>query len=248
MVDLLYSDLETLRGESVKTVAITGGAGGIGAAICRRFQQDGYRVIIGYRTSREKAETLSRELGGTALEVDVRSAESVEKFAEKAGRVDVLVHNAGIAQQKLFTDITEAEWDEMFAVHVKGAYLLCRAFLPQMIREKSGSVVNIASMWGQVGASCEVHYSAAKAALIGMTRALAKEVGPSGIRVNCVSPGVIETDMMATFSEADKQSLAEETPLGRLGTPQDVAEAVFYAANAEFLTGQVIAPNGGFVI
>lgn len=248
MVDLLYSDLETVRGESVKTVAITGGAGGIGSAICRRFQQGGYRVIIGYRTNREKAMQLAQELGGAALEVDVRSADSVKQFAEKAGRVDVLIHNAGIAQQKLFTDISEAEWDEMFAVHAKGAFLLCRAFLPQMIREKSGSIVNIASMWGQVGASCEVHYSAAKAALIGMTRALAKEVGPSGIRVNCVSPGVIETDMMQAFSEEDKQNLAEETPLGRLGTPFDVAEAVFYAANATFLTGQVIAPNGGFVI
>ncbi len=205
-------------------------------------------MIIGYHKSREKAEALAMELGGTAMELDVTSADSVENFARKVGRADVLIHNAGIAGQKLFTEITEQEWDEMFSVHAKGAFLLCRAFLPGMIREKSGSIVTVASMWGQVGASCEVHYSAAKAALIGMTRALAKEVGPSGIRVNCVSPGVIDTPMMAGFTEEDKKALAEETPLGRLGTPRDVADAVFYAATAEFLTGQVIAPNGGFII
>ena len=245
---MLYSDLETPGGESVKTAIVSGGAGGIGSAICRRFQNEGYHVIIGYHKSREKAEALAIELGGTAMELDVTSADSVENFARKVGRADVLIHNAGIAGQKLFTEITEQEWDEMFSVHAKGAFLLCRAFLPGMIREKSGSIVTVASMWGQVGASCEVHYSAAKAALIGMTRALAKEVGPSGIRVNCVSPGVIDTPMMAGFTEEDKKALAEETPLGRLGTPQDVADAVFYAATAEFLTGQVIAPNGGFII
>lgn len=248
MVDLLYSDLETPGGESVKTAIVSGGAGGIGSAICRRFQKEGYHVIIGYHKSREKAEALAMELGGTALELDVTSADSVENFARKVERADVLIHNAGIAGQKLFTEITEQEWDEMFSVHAKGAFLLCRAFLPGMIRKKSGSIVTVASMWGQVGASCEVHYSAAKAALIGMTRALAKEVGPSGIRVNCVSPGVIDTPMMAGFTEEDKKALAEETPLGRLGTPRDVADAVFYAATAEFLTGQVIAPNGGFII
>ena len=232
----------------MKTAIVSGGAGGIGSAICRRFQKEGYRVIIGYRTSGEKAESLAKELGGEALELDVTSAESVSRFAEKAGRADVLVSNAGIAQQKLFTDITEREWDEMFAVHVKGAFLLCRAFLPEMIRQKSGSIVTVASMWGQVGASCEVHYSAAKAALIGMTRALAKEVGPSAVRVNCVSPGVIDTPMLASFTDEDKAALKEETPLLKIGKPEDVADAVFYAATAEFLTGQVIAPNGGFVI
>ncbi len=232
----------------MKTVVITGGAGGIGSGICRRFAAAGYRVVIGYNRAREKAETLAGEIGGTALCVDVRSAEAVRAFKAAVVRADVLVNNAGVAAQKLFTDITEDEWDEMFDVHVKGAYRLCRAFLPDMIREKKGSIVNIASMWGQVGASCEVHYSAAKAALIGMTRALAKELGPSGIRVNCVSPGVIETAMLADFSEADKAALKDETPLGRLGTPEDVAEAVLFAAEAGFLTGQVIAPNGGFVI
>lgn len=232
----------------MKTVVVTGGAGGIGAGISRRFASAGYRVFIGYNRAKEAAAALAGEIGGTALWLDVRSAQSVQAFKAAAGRADVLVNNAGIAAQKLFTDISEEEWDAMFDVHVKGAYRLCRAFLPDMIREKRGSIVNITSMWGQVGASCEVHYSAAKAALIGMTRALAKELGPSGIRVNCVSPGVIETAMLADFSDADKAALKEETPLGRLGTPDDVAQAVLFAAEADFLTGQVIAPNGGFVI
>ncbi len=232
----------------MKTVVITGGAGGIGESICRRFAKEGYRVVVGYKRSEEKARALAAEIGGEALYADVCSAEAVGAFAAAAGRADVVIHNAGISAQKLFTDITEEEWDGMFDVHVKGAYRLFRAFLPAMIHEKRGSLITIASMWGQVGASCEVHYSAAKAALIGMTRALAKELGPSGIRVNCVSPGVIETNMMAVFSEEDKNALREETPLGRLGTPEDVAEAVLYAAEASFLTGQVIAPNGGFVI
>lgn len=232
----------------MKTVVVTGGAGGIGAGICRRFASVGYRVIVGYNHSSQKAEKLAQEIGGTPLHVDVCRMDSVRCFAEAVGKTDVLVNNAGIAAQKLFTDITEEEWDAMFDVHVKGAFRLCQAFLPAMLRVKDGSIVNVASMWGQVGASCEVHYSAAKAALIGMTRALAKELGPSGIRVNCVSPGVIATDMMAGFSEEDKRALEEETPLGRMGTPSDVAEAVLYAAEARFLTGQIIAPNGGFVI
>lgn len=232
----------------MKTVVITGGAGGIGAAISRHFAARGYHVIIGYHHARQRAEKLASEIGGSAYRVDVTDAESVLEFRKLSGRADILVNNAGIAQQKLFCDISEEEWDAMFSVHVKGAYRMCRAFLPDMIREKSGSIVNIASMWGQVGASCEVHYSAAKAALIGMTKALAKELGPSGVRANCVSPGVIETDMMAAFSEEDKDALREETPLLRLGTPEDVAEAVCFAAESPFLTGQVIAPNGGFII
>lgn len=262
MVDLLYPDLlyyckiyvfkfylaYVSEASLMKTVVVTGGAGGIGTEICRKFASAGYRVIVGYNRSVQKAEALAREIGGVSLHLDVCQSESVSRFAESAGRADVLVNNAGIAAQRLFTDITEEEWDRMFDVHVKGAFRLCQAFLPAMLREKDGSIVNVASMWGQVGASCEVHYSAAKAALIGMTRALAKELGPSGIRVNCVSPGVIATDMMAGFSEEGKRALEEETPLGRMGTPLDVAEAVLYAAEARFLTGQIIAPNGGFVI
>lgn len=232
----------------MKTAVVTGGAGGIGTAICRRLSQDGYFVVVGYHQKKEAAEMLATEIGGRAVYVDVQDIASVDAFAEKAGKVQLLVNNAGIAAQKLFTDITPSEWDAMFSVHVRGAYLLSRAFLPHMLHEKSGSIINISSIWGITGASCEVHYSAAKAALIGFTKALAKELGPSGITVNCIAPGVIETDMLAAFSEEDKEALREETPLGRLGTPEDVAEAVSYAASAAFLTGQVISPSGGFVI
>ncbi len=232
----------------MKTVVISGGAGGIGSAIVRRFTREGYRVILGYHKSLEKAKKLAEETGALFLPLDVRRADSVRAFRDAAGRADVVIHNAGISAQKLFTEIPEPEWDEMFAVHVKGAYRLYQAFLPDMIREKRGSLVAISSMWGQVGASCEVHYSAAKAALIGLTKALAKEVGPSNIRVNCVAPGVIETDMLASFSREDKQALMDETPLCRLGTPDEVAETVLFAAESTFLTGQVLAPNGGFVM
>ncbi len=232
----------------MKTLVITGGAGGIGSAIARKFRKEGYEVVIGYNRSKEKAEALAREISARALFVDVCSPASVFAFYEAAGSASVVIHAAGISQQKLFCDITEEEWDRMMDVHVKGAYRLYKAFLPDMIRRKEGSLISVSSMWGQVGASCEVHYSTAKAALIGMTRALAKELGPSNIRVNCIAPGVIETDMMAAFSEEDKKALMEETPLGRIGTGEDVADAALYAAEASFLTGQVIAPNGGFVI
>ncbi len=160
------------------------------------------------------------------------------------------MNNAGIARQKLFTEVTAAEWDEMFGVCVKGAFHCCQAVLPQMIRRKWGRIINVSSMWGQVGASCEAPYSAAKAALIGLTKALAKEEGPSGITVNCVAPGVIDTEMMAAFSAKEKAALAEETPLGRLGTPGDVAAVIAFLASeaGAFVTGQVLCPNGGFVI
>ncbi len=232
----------------MKTVVVTGGAKGIGAGICRRFAKAGYRVVLTYRTSEEKAMALAKELGGLAIYADMGDKSSVDALVKTVSRADVVVHNAGIAQSKLFTEITEEEWDAMFDVHVKGAYRLFQGFLPDMIRNKKGSLITVASMWGQVGASCEVHYSAAKAALIGLTKALAKELGPSGISVNCVSPGVIDTDMLSGFSPEDKDALCAETPLCRLGTPEDVAEAVFFAAEAPFFTGQVIAPNGGFVI
>lgn len=232
----------------MKTVVISGGAGGIGSAIVRRFKREGYRVVFGYHKSLEKAQKLAEETGALCLPLDVRREDAVRAFRAAAGRADVVIHNAGVSTQKLFTEIPEAEWDEMFEVHVKGAYRLYQAFLPDMIREKRGSLVAISSMWGQVGASCEVHYSAAKAALIGMTKALAKEVGPSNIRVNCVAPGVIATDMLASLSTADKETLMDETPLCRLGTPDEVADAVLFATESTFLTGQVLSPNGGFVM
>ncbi len=185
---------------------------------------------------------------------DVSDADQVDRMAaevERAlGPVSVLVNNAGISQQQLVTDISTTQWREMLGVHVDGTFYCCRRVLPAMIRRKQGKIINISSMWGQVGASCEVHYSTAKAAVIGLTRALAKEVGPSGIQVNCVAPGVIDTDMLAAFSEEDRQALMEETPLGRLGKPRDVAKTVGFLAGsgADFMTGQVLSPNGGFVI
>lgn len=242
-----------------RSVLVTGASGGIGGAVARAFADGGDRVALCAHSRPERAEALARQLRGEGREAislagDITNAAQVEEMfaaAEGAhGPAEVLVNAAGIARQKMFCDITEEEWDDMFAVHVKGSFLCSKRALPAMVREKAGSIVNIASMWGQVGASCEVDYSAAKAAVIGMTKALAKEVGPSGVRVNCVSPGAIETDMMADFSAADKAALCGETPLGRLGTPEEVAAAVVFLASpgAAFITGQVLAPNGGFVV
>ena len=220
--------------------------------------KDGYAVAVNGRFP-ESVQAVAAEIiarGGDAkgYVCDVTDAEAVARMGDaverELGTVTALVNNAGIAQQKLLTDVTDTEWRRMMASHVDGAFYTCRRFLPGMIRRQTGSIVNISSMWGQVGGSCEVPYSAAKAALIGFTRALAKEVGPSGIRVNCVAPGVIQTDMMAGFDEAALQELREETPLCRLGTVQDVAQAAAFLLSdaAGFITGQVLAPNGGMII
>lgn len=240
----------------MKTVLITGGARGIGAAAVESFAEAGYQVVINYLRSAEQAEALAARWPGRALAVgaDVADRAQVEAMfdaAEKAfGGVDVLVCNAGIAAQKLFTDVTDEEWQRMLAVHLTGAFYCCRRALPYMIRHKWGRILTVSSMWGQVGGSCEVAYSAAKAGLIGLTKALAKEEGPSGVTVNCVAPGVIDTDMMASFSAADKAALAQETPLGTLGTPRQVAQALVFLAGdgASYITGQVLGVNGGLVI
>ena len=215
----------------------------------------GYRVAVFYHTNAEAAAALQKELPGVlAVQCDVASRASCElafRAAEQAlGRVDVLVSNAGIAQQKLFTDITPEEWQRMLDVNLTGAFNLCQLALPGMIRRKAGRILTVSSMWGQTGGSCEVHYSAAKAGLIGLTKALAKEEGPSGITVNCVAPGVIDTDMMASFTAEDKAALAEETPVGRLGTAEEVAKLLLYLAgeDAGYITGQVFGVNGGLVI
>lgn len=245
-----------------KTVFITGGSRGIGAACVRQFAAQGYRVVIGYRESTEKAEALAAELNsrGTdalraiAVQGDVTQADQVSAMFAQAravfGKIHVLVNNAGISEFLLFTDISEEKWDLMMDTNCKGMFLCTKEALGDMLPEKAGSIVNISSMWGQVGASCEVHYSASKAAVIGMTKALAKELGPSGIRVNCVAPGVIETDMLSQVSEEIRTELAEDTPLMRLGTPEDIARVVSFLASEEasFLTGQVIGASGGFVI
>ncbi len=243
----------------MKTVIITGASRGIGAACARLFAQNGWAVAVNYRNSREKAEALASSIcreGGVAMAIsaDIGDAQQVEtlfSIAEKElGTVEALVNNAGIAQQKLFTDITEEDWDELFRVDVKGVFLCCRRALPGMIRRQNGCIINISSMWGQVGASCEVHYSAAKAAIIGLTKALAKETGPSGIRVNCIAPGVIQTEMNGHLSPETLEELREETPLETLGTPEDVARAALFLCSPEssFITGQVLGVNGGMVI
>ncbi len=238
-----------------KTALITGASRGIGAAAAKTLAVAGYRVIVCYQNNAEKAAEISAQIvqaGGIAAvhQVDVSNAASVAALFAAVGNVDILVNNAGIAQQKLFTDITEDEWDTMMDTTAKGAFLCCKAALPYMIRQKWGRIINISSMWGQVGASCEVHYSAAKAAVIGLTKALAQEEGPSGITVNCIAPGAVETDMMACFSAQDKAALAEQTPMCRLGKPQDIASAIAFLASdaASFITGQVLSVNGGFVL
>lgn len=243
----------------MKTVLITGASRGIGAETARLFAQKGWAVAVNYRNSREAAEELVSEIrknGGTALAIpaDVGDPEQVEAMFQTAeqelGQIEALVNNAGIAQQKLFTDLTDEDWDELFRVDVKGVFLCCRRALPAMIRRHRGVIVNISSMWGQVGASCEVHYSAAKAAVIGLTRALAKEVGPSGIRVNCIAPGVIQTEMNGNLTPETLEALKEETPLELLGDPADVAKAAWFLTSEDsaFITGQVLGVNGGMVI
>ena len=240
-----------------RVVWITGAAKGIGGAIAEKLAEDGFAVVLHYHRSEAAALALAERLRKTGAEVlpvcaDVTDAAQVEKvyaaICLQFGHVDALVNNAGIAAGRLFTDITEEEWRQMQAVHVDGAYRCCRAVLPDMIRRQNGTIVNISSMWGVVGASCEVHYSAAKAALIGMTRALAKEVGPSGIRVNCVAPGFVPTEMNAAFDEAAREAIRQEIPLGTLGAPEDIAEAVYFLAlddTARFITGQVLCVDGG---
>ena len=238
-----------------RCVLISGGDRGIGAAAARAFWQAGYRVAVLYHTHAEAAAALEEALPGLlAVQCDVASRASCEvafhTVEQAVGHVDVLVSNAGIAQQKLFTDITPEEWQHMLDVNLSGAFHLCQLALPGMIRRKAGRILTVSSMWGQTGGSCEVHYSAAKAGLIGLTKALAKEEGPSGITVNCVAPGVIDTDMMAAFTAEDKAALAEETPVGRLGSADEVAQLLVFLAgeSAGYITGQVFGVNGGLVI
>ena len=242
-----------------QTALITGASRGIGRAAAEVFAENGFRLLLNYHNSEDAAKKLAEDLTRKGADVmlyqaDVTDGAQVEHMVaageKRFGGIDVLVSNAGIAKQRLFTDITPEEWHRMMAVHVDGAYHCCESVLPGMIHRKQGKIVLISSIWGLVGASCEVHYSTAKAALIGMTKALAKELGPSNIQVNCVAPGVIDTDMNAMLDEQTRADLAEETPLGRLGTPREVAQTIAFLSSkqADFITGQVISPYGGFVI
>ncbi len=249
----------TLQNNMKNIVLVTGGSRGIGKEICKTLAFSGYTVAINYNNSEEKAEELKAEIlsGGGICEIfkcDVgNSAEVKNMFScicEELGEVSFLVNNAGISEQSLFTDITDDMWQRMINTNLSGAFYCSREALPYMIREKCGKIVNIASMWGEVGASLEVHYSVAKAGIIGLTKALAKEVGLSGVTVNAVSPGVIMTDMMSSFAEETVSELKEETPLNKLGKPGDIANAVKFllSEEADFITGQVLSVNGGFVI
>lgn len=239
-----------------KVALITGASCGIGRQMARDFAAQEYGVAIGYLRHEQEALALQAELGPSALAVqaDLADAKAIAAMVQKVtahfGNIDVLINNAGISSFGLLTEISEKDWLRLFDINVHGAYRCIREVLPKMISRGRGVILNISSIWGVTGASCEVCYSATKAALIGLTKALAKEVGPSGIRVNCIAPGVIETDMNAHLSAGDLSALAEETPLGRIGTPEDVSAAALFLASpgASFITGQVLGANGGIVI
>lgn len=233
-----------------KRALVTGGAGGIGSAICRALAREGWELCVGYHRSREAAEALAAETGGRAIYADISRPEDVEEMFRQAGDVDLLVNNAGIAHYGLITDLDYNDWRELFGVNADGMFLCCRAAVPYMVRRKSGCIINVSSMWGQVGASCETAYSASKAAAIGLTKALAKELAPSGVRVNCIAPGVVLTPMLSVFSASELEALRQETPLSFLGEPEDIAELAVYLASdkARYMTGQIIGINGGFVI
>ena len=229
-------------------VVITGGSRGIGAAAVERFAARGDRVYFLYEKNHAAAQSVCEKTGATAICCDVADKAAVEAAFRQIGDVDILICNAGICHTGLMSMMEESQWDRLFAVNVKGIYNCVNAAMPAFLRKHSGSIVTVSSMWGQVGASCEAAYSATKGAVIALTKALAKELGPSGIRVNCVAPGVILTDMCRDVDPAILDEMAEENPVGRNGTPRDVANAMIYLADAEFITGQVLPVNGGYVI
>ena len=232
----------------MRTVVVTGGSRGIGAGIVARFAARGDRVYFLYEKNHQAAKAVSEKTGAIAICCDVADGEQVKAAFARIPEVDILVCNAGICWYGLLSSMEEGDWDRLFAVNVKGIYHCVRAAMPAFLRTHRGSIVTVSSMWGQVGASCEAAYSATKGAVIALTKALAQELGPSGIRVNCVAPGVILTDMCASVGADVLEGLAQEAALGRNGTPEDVAQAVEALADAEFVTGQVLGVSGGYVM
>lgn len=237
-----------------KTAVITGAACGIGQATAKLFHENDYNVVINYNHSGDAAVKLLNELGKNAaiFGADIsksNGADALIKFAVlNFGGIDVLINNAGISEQKLFTEITDSDWDLMMKTNLNSAFYCCRSVVPFMLNKKDGSIINISSIWGIVGASCEVHYSTAKAGLLGLTKALAKELAPSGITVNAIAPGMIDTNMMNSFSKEEKCCLENEIPLCRFGSPEEIANSVLFLVENRYMTGQVISPNGGFTI
>ena len=237
-----------------KTVFITGGSRGIGAFAVKEYSRLGYNVAFTYFSSMEKAKELESATGAFGIYCDVSKSDSVNnaiKLAnEKFGQIDILINNAGIDEFALFTEISDEMWHRMIDTNLSSAFYASRAVLPQMISRKSGIIINVSSMWGQVGASCETHYSVSKAGMIGLTKALAKEVGPSGIRVNCICPGVIDTEMNAHLSSEDKEQLINDTPLGKIGKCEDVVNTLIFLSEdkSSFITGQIFGVNGGYII
>ena len=245
--------------DNVRTVLITGASRGIGKAMTEIFANQGYNVLMNFNKSERDAIELCSMLKNKGLSIQIFKADvskrnevndMINYCVKQFGSIDILINNAGICQDKLFTDITDNDWDEMININLKSVFYCTQEALKYMISEKKGKIINISSIWGLVGASCEVHYSVAKAGIIGLTKSLAKELGPSNIQVNCIAPGIIETDMLSQYSEDELKALKENTPLMRLGSCYDIANCALFLAsdNSDFITGQVISPNGGFVI
>lgn len=237
-----------------KIAVVTGASGGIGSACAKKLADDGYTVIVHYYRNKEEAERIAARTGGLAVQADLRSEAAVDALVDEVlgvyGRIDVLVNNAGVSRVNQVQDVSNYEWDLLQASNATSTFLMTRAVLPSMIEAHRGAIVNISSMWGIAGGSCESAYSASKGAVIAFTKAVAKEVGPAGIRVNCVAPGVIETAMLDRYTPLELAALADQTPLGRLGDPEDVAEAIAFLVSdkASFITGQVLSVDGGFIL